>query len=410
MEDIALSAFSVFCTQSPSFLAYQEAMKKTKGKSNAQTLFGIEKIPTDNHIRDMLDEVPPDPVFPVFYNTFDMFEQDNYLHSFRSGSVNQNLLVIFDGTGYFSSQKIHCHNCSTTKHKNGEITYYHTAVTPVVAAPGFDKVIPLPPECIIPQDGHIKQDCEINASKRWIIKHGKRLSPLGITILGDDLYSRQPFCNLLIKNGFHFILVCKPDSHKTLYEWVNLLEPGTDLHTTTSRDWNGRYWEITTYRYANDVPVRDSDDALKVNWCELTVCNEAGEILYKNAFITDHKIMNENVPSITLSGRTRWKVENENNNTLKTKGYHLEHNFGHGKKHLSSLLLTLNLLAFLFHTFLELKDEKYRLLREALPTRKTFFNDIRALTRYVCFDSWTHMMDFMLEGLEIKHVLFIDTS
>jgi hypothetical protein len=35
---------------------------------------------------------------------------------------------------------------------------------------------------------------------------------------------------------------------------------------------------------------------------------------------------------------------------LKTKGYHLEHNFGHGKKNLSALLMTFNLLAFLFHT------------------------------------------------------------
>ena len=31
--------------------------------------------------------------------------------------------------------------------------------------------------------------------------------------------------------------------------------------------------------------------------------------------------------------------------TLKTKGYHLEHNFGHGKKYLSSLLAAMNMLA-----------------------------------------------------------------
>jgi hypothetical protein len=47
----------------------------------------------------------------------------------------------------------------------------------------------------------------------------------------------------------------------------------------------------------------------------------------------------------------------ENNNTLKTKGYNLEHNYGHGKRHLSSLLATLNLLAFLFHTALDLVDD-----------------------------------------------------
>lgn len=94
-------------------------------------------------------------------------------------------------------------------------------------------------------------------------------------------------------------------------------------------------------------------------------------------------------------------MENENNNTLKTKGYHLEHNYGHGKKHLSSLLLTLNLLAFLFHTVLEIMDDKYKLIRDNLPTRQTFFDDIRALTRYSYFDSWDAMLTFMIHGLEL---------
>lgn len=59
MEDAALSAFSVFFTQSPSFLSYQRTMEQTKGRSNAQSLFGVHKIPTDNHIRDLLDPVKP---------------------------------------------------------------------------------------------------------------------------------------------------------------------------------------------------------------------------------------------------------------------------------------------------------------------------------------------------------------
>ena len=92
---------------------------------------------------------------------------------------------------------------------------------------------------------------------------------------------------------------------------------------------------------------------------------------------------------------------NEHNNILKNRGYHLEHNFGHGKNHLSSFLLALNLLAFLFHTVLELVDEKYQLLREELSARKTFFNDVRALLRYLLFESWEHLLDFMLEHLEV---------
>ena len=59
-------------------------------------------------------------------------------------------------------------------------------------------------------------------------------------------------------------------------------------------------------------------------------------------------------------GRARWKIENENNNTLKTAGYHLEHNFGHGKQYLASLLATMNILAFLFHTMAGTSQQKKR--------------------------------------------------
>jgi hypothetical protein len=167
------------------------------------------------------------------------------------------------------------------------------------------------------------------------------------------------------------------------------------------RRWNGKYSEIYTYKYANEVPLRDTDDALMVNWVEFTITKEDGKVLYKNAFITNHKITDRNVETIVSGGRSRWKVENENNNTLKTKGYNLEHNYGHGKRHLSSLLATLNLLAFLFHTVLDLVDDNYKLIRKALPSRKTFFDDLRALTRYICFDNWSHLLAFMIRGLEL---------
>ena len=81
---------------------------------------------------------------------------------------------------------------------------------------------------------------------------------------------------------------------------------------------------------------------------------------------------------------------------LKTKGYHFEHNFGHGKTYLSATLLSLNLLAFLFHTVLEWSDAPYALVRQELVRRQTFFDDLRALTRYMVFESWHHLMTFMI--------------
>jgi len=395
MEDAALSAFSVFFTQTPSFLAYQRMMAGSKGKSNAQSLFGVHRIPSDNQSRVLLDPVTPEQVFPVFEAIIQVLEQQGQLEGFRS--VADTLLVALDGTEYFSSGQIHCSACSTRTLKTGETRYFHSVVTPVIVCPGRTQVIPLEPEFIVPQDGHDKQDCENAAAKRWLVQHGQRLSALTVTVLGDDLYCHQPLCRQLLDQQLDFILVCRPASHPTLYEHLE----GLDLPTLTTKRWTGKMEETYTYRYLNGVPLRDSDDALWVNWCEITVSRPDGKVTYQNSFATNHHLSDENVVEIVLAGRTRWKVENENNNTLKTKGYNLEHNFGHGKQHLASLLATLNILSLLFHTLLELLDLKYKLLRSHLPTRKTFFDDLRALTRYMYFDCWDHLLTFMLQGLEL---------
>jgi hypothetical protein len=55
MTDVGLGAFSVFCIQCVSFLDHQEEMKRTKGRSNAESLFEIMNIPSDNRIRGLLD-------------------------------------------------------------------------------------------------------------------------------------------------------------------------------------------------------------------------------------------------------------------------------------------------------------------------------------------------------------------
>ena len=399
MEDFATSALSVFFTQSPSFLAYQKTMQQNKGRSNAQTLFEMEQIPCENQTRETLDHVAPEEIFPLYDEVLEAFKEQAVLDQYRA--VHGTIAIALDGTWYHSSEKIHCAHCSCIEHSNGKKTFYHSAITPVIVAPGKPHAIPLRPEFIVPQDGHDKQDCETAAGKRWIDKNSVRYSALKVTLLGDDIYAHQPMCRRALLNNFHFLFVCKPDSHTGLYQWVNQLQPDSGLHVLTQRVKNGAHFETYTYRFANGAPLTAEEGALKVNWCELTVTNKKGEVLYRNAFITDFEINPDNVASIVATARARWKIENENNNVLKNRGYHLEHNFGHGKKHLSSLLAAMNILAFLYHTFLHFCDEKYRLIRAALPTRQTFFDDLRALTRYMLFVDWDALLDFMMRGLEI---------
>ena len=326
-----------------------------------------------------------------------MLVQTQELPAFRSWQ--KRLLVVLDGTQYFSSQKISCPQCSHQTHSNGTTTYAHRMLTPVIVAPHQNKVIPLPPEFIVPQDGHAKQDCENAAAKRWLRKYAATYRPYGITILGDDLYATHPIGEVLVEERLPFILVCKPDSHPTLYAQLAQRELGRDLHEVTHTVHSATGVTRATYRYASQLPLRASTDTLSVNWCELTLMRANGTQLYHNAFVTQAPLTAKTVVPVVQAGRTRWKVENENNNTLKTKGYHLEHNFGHGTQHLAALLATFNLLAFLFHTLLDLLDAKYHCLRQTLVSRKTFFDDLRALTRYLCFASWPHLLDFMLQGL-----------
>ena len=337
----------------------------------------------------------------MFLEVFEsLTHQGSFVH-FRV--LGDQLLIALDGTQYFSSKTIHCPHCLTRQTSNGQTLYYHTAITPAIVCPGSSEVIALPPEYIMPQAGHDKQDCERVAGKRWIVKHAEHLAPHSVTLLGDDLYSNQPLCELALQHGFNFIFVCKPDSHATLYERLAFWQVNDGIKALESRHWNGRFTEVTMYRYINEVFLRGGHGALAVNWLDILVTNATtGEQLYHNSFITNHALTAACVPQVAQAGRGRWKIENENNNVLKTKGYHIEHNFGHGKQYLSAFMLSLNLLAFLCHTVLEWSDAKYTLLRQALVRRQTFFDDMRALTRYMVFESWHHLMDFMISGLELQ--------
>jgi len=397
--DAGLAAFSVFFTQSPSFLAYQRQMQRQRGRNNAHSLFGVQRIPSDPHIRNLLDPVDPKDLREPFWAILALLDQAGYVADYQYAGM---LLLSFDGTGHFSSTEIHCPNCTHAVH--GETTYYsHSVMLPVLVRPGKAEVLMLEPEFIIPQDGAEKQDCERNAAKRWVKRNATHFAGRRVTLLADDLHCNQPFCQLLLDYDFDFIMTCKPDSHPALYEEVDLLARSGAVETVEDRVWTGTSHERRTYRYVEHVPLRGDEKALLVNWCEIHIVREAtGEVLYHNAFATNHAVNGQTVRDTVVAGRCRWKVENEGNNVLKNQGYHFEHNYGHGARNLSAVLLLLLLLAFLCHTALQLANDTYQRVRAALGPRKTFFDDIRALTRYLFFESWEHLLDFMLVQLELS--------
>jgi hypothetical protein len=401
IADGVLAAFAVFFMQSSSFLAHQRLLQSKKGRSNARSLFQVEEIPSDPQIRNLVDPLASEDFQEDFWFLLDELREQQHLWQFRN-DLNTYAIAL-DGVNFLSSENISCPKCLKREDRSGGEHFYHSAVTPVFVKPGQAQVLPLPPEFIVPQDGSEKQDCERVAAKRWLAQHARRFSDQAVTYLGDDLYANQPLCQLIGETYRQFfIFVCKPESHTGLYEWIDFLEKTHSVESLTQRQWNGKHGEIWHYRFAHQVPLRQGEQALLVNWLELVITQEqSSKILYQNSWVTNHTITPANVVPLAQVGRTRWKIENENNNTLKTKGYHLEHNFGHGQQDLANVLASLNLLAFLIHTIQDLIEPAYQRLRRALGRRKTFFDDLRALTRYMIFDTWDDLFRFMEQGLEI---------
>jgi hypothetical protein len=398
LSDAALGAFAVFFVQSASFLAYQRDMQRTQGHNNAQSLFGIEQVPSDPHIRNLLDPISPEHFAGPFWRVFEHLREGDYLPAYQ-GHFGGWLLAL-DGTDYFSSQNIHCPQC-TVRVVNERTYYSHTLVAPLLVAPDQSRVIALEPEFVQPQDGTEKQDCELRAAERWLDRNAGHFGSATVTLLGDDLYCHQPFCERVLASGWHFVFTCKPTSHAALYQEVDLLTPVGGVAELTEQHVVDGHPQVWRYRYATRVPLRADTHPLYVNWCEVTITTPAGELLYRNAWATDHPLTPVTLHAFVVAARTRWKSENENNNVLKNYGYHLEHNFGHGKQYLALVLVMLNLLAFLFHTVLDLCDEHYRRVRAELAVRRTFFNDLQALTRYLYFASWPALIDFMFTQLEL---------
>ena len=79
MQNVVMSAFSVFFTQSPSFLAYQRTMQLEQGHNNAKSLFEVIDIPSDAQIRNLLDRVAPEELRAPFWEIVGWLERKGEL-------------------------------------------------------------------------------------------------------------------------------------------------------------------------------------------------------------------------------------------------------------------------------------------------------------------------------------------
>jgi len=389
LQDCYRSGFALFYLQDPSLLEFQRRFQQQLQSNNLATVFGVEAIPADTQFRQILDSHEYGALAGVFAEYFRRLQRSKSLqpYQFFPGQY----LVTVDGSEYFNSESIHCDLCLHRTKSDGKQEYFHQIVQPALVHPDRRQVIPMAPEFIRKQDGTDAQDCEINAGRRAIHRIRAEHPQLRMIIVGDSLYANAPTIGLLRQQRFSFLLVAKPGDHKSLFEDIQGLRRGKLLERL-ERSHKG---ERRLYEWTNQIYLNAEAKSPQVNFVQLTIFNPEGQRSFRCSWVTDLPISAQNVEKLVRGARARWKIENEGFNTLKNQGYHLEHNFGHGRRYLSEAFFELNLLAFFVHQILELVDELYRQVRGRFSARVEFWNAIRATFRIFLFASWDEVLQRM---------------
>ncbi len=323
LVDALMSGVAVFSLKYASLLQYDRQHRDPAEAHNLRTLYGIKQAPSDTQMREIIDAVNPSSVRPVFKKIFSTLQRGKGLESYQY--LGDHYLLSVDGTGFFSSNTVHCDSCCTKKNRSGAITYYHQLLGAVIVHPDQREVIPLAPEPITRQDGATKNDCERNAAKRLLPAVRREHPHLKIIVVEDALAANGPHIRLLQSLNMRFILGVKPGDHVALFQQVEerVGQQQVSEHTVTDEE------KVThRFRWVNGVSLNQQHPDLKVNFLEYWE-EKDGQVQHFT-WITDFILSAHNVFEIMKGGRSRWKVENETFNTLKNQGYPFEYNFGHG--------------------------------------------------------------------------------
>lgn len=395
LPDTLMSGFAMMFFQHPSLLQFQRAMKQKRKRCNLETIFGVQEVPSDTPMREILDGVPLEPLRHLLPELFEGVRRAGWATPFKihlpSGQHRGDYYtVVLDGSEYFHSSQIHCPGCLRQTDAHGTVQYSHTVVAATVVQAGSHRVLPLDVEEVRNTDGETKQDCEINAGKRLMVRFRQEHRQMHAIVSGDDLYAHEPFVQQLTQNRFPFVLVAKPNSHKELFAWVEMLEGAGGSEHGHWQEGPACQRRFFQYRIVRQVPL---SAALRtwVTFVEVWETNKQGTVVYHNSWVTDLDVDRENVAVIMAIGRSKGKIENEQFNVHKNHGYELEHNYGHGQQTLSMVFYLLNLLAFVAHAILDLGDRLYQQCR-AQESRRELWNALRTFINRVLVDSWAHLL------------------
>jgi hypothetical protein len=400
LPDVLMSAFAMFSLKAPSLLAFDK--ERTEG--NLHTIYGIQRVPCDTSMREILDPVSPKWLRPVFTSVFRQLQRGKALEALTF--LDGHYLLALDGTAYFSSKTIHCASCLHRVHRNGSLTYAHQLLGAAIIHPDQRAVIPLMPEPIINRDGTDKNDCERNAAKRFVAKLRQDHPHLKFIVTEDSLSSNAPHIETLQDHDLHYILGVKEGDHAYLFQQVQAVEHAGRVISYERHDRAAGL--VHRFRFLNDVPLNASHAEVRVNFIEYW---EMGQDKSQHfSWITDLRVTKRNVFHLMRGGRARWKIENETFNTLKNQGYHFEHNYGHGEQHLSVVFAMLMMLAFLVDQAQQLCCALFRAVWLKLGSKRLLWERMRALFYTYALTSMRQLFEALLYGFKRSSLLMLMDS
>lgn len=401
LTDALMSGFAMFSLKAPSLLAFDK--ERTEG--HLPTIYGIERVPCDTYMREILDPVSPKVLRPVFKSIFRQLQRGKALEPLVF--LDGHYLLALDGTEYFASKTIHCASCLHRVHRTGSITYYHQMLGAAIIHPDLRAVLPLMPEPIVKQDGTAKNDCERNAAKRFITKLRQDHPHLTFIVTEDRLSSNAPHIETLHAHGLRYILGVKDGDHAFLFEQV---QAAAHAGRVTAYERHDRAaGVIHRFRFVNDMPLNASNPNVRVNFIEYW---EIGHNKVQHlSWVTDLRVSKRNVYHLMRGGRARWKIENETFNTLKNQGYNFAHNYGHGEQHLSVVFAMLMMLAFLVDQTQQLCCALFQAVWAKLGSKRLLWERMRALFYDYALQSMRQLLETLLYGLKkLQPLLAVDSS
>jgi len=379
LADVLRSAFAMFSLKSPSLLSFKEQTKQEE--KNLKAIYHIQSVPSDTQMRTTLDPLLPSPLRAIFPKLFSQLSEAGVIKEYVYWK--RQVIVSVDGVEHFSSTKVYCDHCTTRTHRNGETSYHHVGLAAVLVHPDQEEVFTLDFETILNADGVKKNDCERNAAKRLCRNLHECYPELKPILVEDALYANAPHIRQITGYGWLFVLSVKPDSHESLERQFAGRQASRQVKELRITDPQG----IKHYfAWTNDLCLCESAVDVSINYLLYEQTDKHGKVT-RWTWITNIPLNARSVEPVMRAGRARWKIENETFNTLKNQGYNFEHNYGHGKQNLATVLALLMFLAFTVDQMIQRCWRLFRQVRGGLRTKAKLWESVRSLFKVQFFPS-----------------------